>query len=68
MVLKLMDGADSARADDASVLKTIIVNWLTEVEAPNPRLSPYDKLGHGFHSGSTGRLLCPVEYDWENPE
>ena len=68
MVLKLTDGADSARADDASVLKTIIVGWLTEVEAPNPRLSPYDKLGHGFHSGSTERLLCPVEYDWENPE
>ena len=68
MVLKLMDGADSARADDASVLKTTIVNWLTEVEAPNPRLSPYNKSGRGFHSDSTGRLLCPVEYDWENPE
>ena len=68
MVLKLMDGADSARADDASVLKTTIVNWLTEVEAPNPHLSPYDKSGRGFHSGSTGILLCPVEYDWENPE
>ena len=68
MVLKLTDGADSAQADDALVLKTTIVNWLTEVEAQNPCLSPYNKSDCGFYSGSTGRLLCPVEYNWENPE
>ncbi|KAF8130988.1 hypothetical protein EV363DRAFT_1331056 [Boletus edulis] len=66
VIKQLTDGADSARADDASVLKTTIVNWLTEV--PNPRLSPYDKSGRGFHNDSTGSLLCPAEYDWENAE
>ncbi|KAN0094395.1 hypothetical protein V8E55_002682 [Tylopilus felleus] len=59
-------GANSVRANDTSVLKTTIINWLT-VKAPNPCLSPYDKSGCGFHGNSTGRLLCPVEYDWENP-
>ncbi|KAF8431229.1 hypothetical protein L210DRAFT_3651293 [Boletus edulis BED1] len=31
VIKQLTDGADSARADDASVMKTTIVNWLTEV-------------------------------------
>ena len=68
MVLKLTNGADSARADDTSVLKTTIMNWFNEVEVPNPHLFPYDKLGHSFHNLIAGRHLCPVEYDWENSQ
>jgi hypothetical protein len=29
-------------------------------------LSPTVKLDHGFEHDDTGRLLCPVEYDWND--
>ncbi|KAF8419799.1 hypothetical protein L210DRAFT_3615596 [Boletus edulis BED1] len=34
----------------------------------NPPLDPFQKLGRGFHSDATGRLLCPAEYDWGSAE
>ncbi|KAG2090398.1 uncharacterized protein F5147DRAFT_748244 [Suillus discolor] len=34
---------------------------------PNPTIHRQDKSGRGFHNDVTGRLLCPVDYDWSNP-
>ncbi|KAH0825709.1 hypothetical protein J3R83DRAFT_10041 [Lanmaoa asiatica] len=68
IVTKLAEGADSARGDDAALLKTRVVSWLSEKELPQPRLSLSDKVGRGFHNDSTARLICPVDYDWDKPE
>ncbi|KAG1808013.1 uncharacterized protein BJ212DRAFT_1201286, partial [Suillus subaureus] len=35
---------------------------------PDPILYPYDKTGHGFYNDATGRLLCPVDHDWNNSD
>ena len=65
---KLSEGADSARGDDAALLKTRVVSWLTEKETPEPCLSPSNKAGRGFHNDSTAHLICPVDYDWDKSE
>ena len=58
-------GAGNARVDDTNRLKTAIANWLnSERQQPQPLLKPMDKLQRGFHHDVTGRLLCPVDYDW----
>ena len=33
---------------------------------PEPPLSAEDKTGRGFYNDATGRLLCPVDYDWND--
>ena len=64
-LLKLRKGADGARGDDANALKTAVMNWLNEASShPEPLLSPTDKSKRGFYNDVTGRLLCPVDYDW----
>ncbi|KAF8131920.1 hypothetical protein EV363DRAFT_1449624 [Boletus edulis] len=68
-VLKhLNEGGDAARSDDACRLKTHVATWLNESHPSNPPLDPFQKLGRGFHSDATGRLLCPAEYDWGSTE
>ena len=61
----MKDGAGSARADDTNRLKTAVANWLnSEQQHSETFLQPTDKLQRGFHHDVTGRLLCPVDYDW----
>ncbi|KIM54560.1 hypothetical protein SCLCIDRAFT_136562, partial [Scleroderma citrinum Foug A] len=65
---QLLAGADGARGNDASCLKTAVVSWLMSMTPPpQPALLPYDKSGRGFYNDATARLLCPVDYDWDNP-
>jgi len=48
-------------------LKVVVVNWLMQgTPKPEPPLSTEDKSGRGFYNDVTGRLLCPVDYDWNN--
>lgn len=68
MMPQLSQGADAARSDDAAHLKTIKVTWLTASNPFSPQLIPHGKIGHGLHNDATARNLCPVEYDWDNPE
>ncbi|KAF8126481.1 hypothetical protein EV363DRAFT_1174031, partial [Boletus edulis] len=68
VVKQLSQGADGGRGDDAALLKTRVVSWLNEKEPPQPRLSPTNKVGRGFHNDSTARLICPVDYDWDVSE
>ncbi|KAG1808225.1 uncharacterized protein BJ212DRAFT_1303104 [Suillus subaureus] len=66
---QLIKGADSARADDTTKLKVLVISWLSEcTPPPDPILYPYDKTGHGFYNDATGRLLCPVDHNWNNSE
>ena len=67
--IQLGQGADSSRADDTRRLKVLVVGWLMQgTPRPEPPLSTEDKTGRGFHNDATGRLLCPVDYDWNDPE
>ncbi|KAI5988497.1 hypothetical protein EDC04DRAFT_2873243 [Pisolithus marmoratus] len=54
---QLNKGADSARGDDAASLKSA-------VKPEEPALRSDEKDGRGFDHEVTGRLLCPVDYDW----
>ncbi|KIK82396.1 hypothetical protein PAXRUDRAFT_832234 [Paxillus rubicundulus Ve08.2h10] len=65
---QLNQGADGARGDDASMLKVTVATWLMEqTPCPEPAIHSRDKASRGFNHDVTGRLLCPVDYDWEDP-
>ncbi|KAI9573051.1 hypothetical protein HD554DRAFT_2013750, partial [Boletus coccyginus] len=69
MFRELRKGADGAQGDDTSSLKKEVVIWLTDLYAPIlPPISPSLKSDHDLDHDVTGRLLCPVEYDWDNAE
>lgn len=60
-------GANSARGDDASSLKGEVIHWITvSTEHVDPPLYTRDKERRGLNHVLTGRLLCPVDYDWED--
>ena len=65
--IQLGQGADSSRADDTRRLKVYVVNWLMQgTPKPDPPLNPEDKTGRGFYNDTTGRLLCPVDFNWND--
>ncbi|KAF8119529.1 hypothetical protein EV363DRAFT_1461977 [Boletus edulis] len=65
---ELRKGADGARADDAASLKKEVVDWLHHFYGPlEPPISTALKSDRGLEHDVTGRLLCPVEYNWEDP-
>ena len=67
--LQLNKGADGAHGDDAASLKLVVVGWLmASSPPPEPALELHDKTGRGFYNDATGRLLCPVDFDWDNPQ
>ncbi|KZP11486.1 hypothetical protein FIBSPDRAFT_756603, partial [Athelia psychrophila] len=65
----LLKGADMARGDDASTLKTMVVSWMYETFGPSiPSLVSSAKYGRGLHNDHTGRLICPCEFNWDDQE
>ncbi|KIK36933.1 hypothetical protein CY34DRAFT_48676, partial [Suillus luteus UH-Slu-Lm8-n1] len=67
MLKKLRQGADSARGDDTSKLKSLVPDWINRESNPNPPVDREDKHHRGFVHDACGRLLCPTELDWQNP-
>ena len=68
MQVQLGKGADCAHNEDTHKLKVLVVHWLMEgMPRPDPPLSIADKSGRGFYNNATGKLLCPIDYDWTNP-
>jgi len=79
---KLQTGANDARSDDAGRIKVAVANWLnarkpyrSEIDDSNRNtatpiqvLSPKGKEGRRISNNVTGRLICPIEYDWDDPE
>ena len=62
---QLTKGADGARSDDTTSLKSAVAHWLNERSPPpDPPVIVKSKTRHGFFHRVTGELLCPVEYDW----
>jgi len=66
----LQTGANDARSDDTSRLKVVVAEWLNSRSDSNsnPRLSAKRKDEHGINHDITGYLLCPIDYDWDDPE
>lgn len=66
--LKLLDCANNARSDDTARVKPIIASLLNN-RANNPANPPLDletRDARGLQNDFTGRLLCPIIYDWED--
>ncbi|KAN0086209.1 hypothetical protein V8E55_007343 [Tylopilus felleus] len=59
-IQQLAQGADSAWANDTHRLK------VERSPMCDPPLTMHDKSGQGFYNDTTGRLLCPVDYDWND--
>ncbi|KAG2757164.1 hypothetical protein P692DRAFT_201681181, partial [Suillus brevipes Sb2] len=63
----LRQGADGARGDDTSKLKTLVSEWINREFKPDPPVDPDDKNSRGFTNDACGRLLCPAELNWSDP-
>ncbi|KAG1830809.1 hypothetical protein EV424DRAFT_1343337 [Suillus variegatus] len=64
---KLNRSADAARGDDTTSLKFALASWLMQTSpTPNPIISHRDKSCRGFYHNTTGKLLCPVDYNWDD--
>jgi hypothetical protein len=75
IIFKLASGANDARSDDTSRLKVAVAEWLNsrswnsaESDAMSTRLSAKGKEDRGYSNDVTGRLLCPVIFEWDNLE
>jgi hypothetical protein len=69
----LQSGANDARSDDTSRLKIAVAEWLNSRDPYNAslgeaRIPTKEKEGRGMGNDCTGRLLCPIEHDWDNPK
>ncbi|KAG1884163.1 hypothetical protein F4604DRAFT_1574975 [Suillus subluteus] len=62
-----LQGADGARGDNTSKLKTLIADWVNHELKPNPLVDPDDKHSRRFINDVCGKLLCTAELDWNSP-
>ena len=67
--IQLLDGTNNARSDDISRMKWAVANFLNGRlnNPPIPSLDVNTRDGRGLQNVFTGRLLCPIKYDWEDP-
>ncbi|KAK7470278.1 hypothetical protein VKT23_001710 [Stygiomarasmius scandens] len=65
----LEQGANAARNDDVNNAKEEIVDWLNaRPNPPHPPLARKTRVGRGFRNLVTGRLLCPIDLDWNDAQ
>ncbi|KAF8190731.1 hypothetical protein K438DRAFT_1763172 [Mycena galopus ATCC 62051] len=59
--------AEADHEELAPVLSAAIVPWLVAaIPDLNPALDPDSRENRGIHHDDLGRLLCPVEFDWND--
>ncbi|KAF7965999.1 hypothetical protein HWV62_40501 [Athelia sp. TMB] len=64
----LQKGINNARSEDTKGLKGAMIDWLTMPGQPiQPPLLRHVKHDRGFNHYLTGKLLCPVNWDWSDP-
>lgn len=59
---------NDARSDDTSRLKIAVAEWLNSRTETITRLSAKGKDERGLDHDVTGRLICPIDYDWDDLE
>ncbi|KAH6905462.1 hypothetical protein BKA70DRAFT_1504725, partial [Coprinopsis sp. MPI-PUGE-AT-0042] len=65
----IQKGSSTARADDTKGLKGVILDWITPLgQVLKPPLTRNVKTDRGFFHDRTGRLLCPIGLDWDDPQ
>ncbi|KAJ6532802.1 hypothetical protein B0H10DRAFT_1860504, partial [Mycena sp. CBHHK59/15] len=65
----LRGGSRNARSDDTKNLREAIVPWLTLVFPElSPALDAHSRENRGIYHDDLGRLLCPVEFDWDDED
>lgn len=66
---KIQNGINGAQSDDLKGLKGAVVDWLAPPDQYlNPMIMCNDKRARGFNHEATGRLLCPVDLNWDDPQ
>ncbi|KAF8179434.1 hypothetical protein BJ912DRAFT_855623 [Pholiota molesta] len=65
-LVQAQKGANDARSDDVRRIKEEVALWLNFEYAPAPPMLVKSRSDRGLQSEVAGRLLCPVEYDWDN--
>ncbi|KAJ7664765.1 hypothetical protein B0H17DRAFT_951902, partial [Mycena rosella] len=65
----LRSGARNAHSDDTKNVREAIVPWLNILfPKMDPPLDPDSRDNRGLYHDDTGRLLCPIDYDWDDEE
>ena len=69
ITLQLLDSVNNTWSNDVSRVKSAIADLLNRrTNGPAiPPLDPDTRDGRGLQNDFTGRLLCPIKYDWEDP-
>ena len=66
-------GANDAHSDDTSRLKVAVGHWVnasiqeSSTNDTSNLLDPTTQERRGINNDVTGRLLCPINYDWDDP-
>ncbi|KAF9044321.1 hypothetical protein BJ165DRAFT_1528874 [Panaeolus papilionaceus] len=68
LISQIQKGANDARSDDLRRVKEELGNWLNSDFSPPVPFSVRTRADRGLHNDITGRLLCPIEYNWEDDE
>jgi len=61
---ELQKGANDARGDDILSIREAVANWLNKAYLTHAALDISCRRSRGIKHETTGRLLCPIEYDW----
>lgn len=70
LFIQLLEGANNTRSDDIGRMKWAVADFLNKRlnGPPDPPLELEIRDNCGLQNDFTGRLLCPIKYDWEDPE
>ncbi|KAM6503772.1 hypothetical protein JOM56_000715 [Amanita muscaria] len=64
----LQAGANDARGDDVLKVRAAVSKWLNEQNPPPmPLLNPDSRSNRGIQHDVTSKLLCPIDFDWNDP-
>jgi hypothetical protein len=67
-ILQLQKGANDGRSDDIRCVKEEVTIWVNQTYSPSVLLNLKNHDNHGFQNNFTSRLLCPIEYSWDDLE
>jgi hypothetical protein len=65
---KLQSDASDVCSDDTSHLKMAVTEWINSCDNLVEQLLSHGKEEHGIGHNITSQLLCPIDYDWDDPE
>jgi len=67
-VVQLQKGANDRWSDDIRRVKEEVTIWVNQTCSPSAPLNLKNRDHRGFQNDFTSRLLCPIEYSWDDLE